>query len=495
MRSGGAARQHVGVAAIRRLSIAAAVGVLLMVAGLPGSASARPLVTGISGIGDYEPETFQQAQTTGARFVRLVLYWRDIAPKNAPGSWQPEDPESPQYDWSYADLGVTEAVEAGLTPVLQIDGAPLWAQRCRAPAAAWAGELCDPDPTALAAFAKAAASRYSGRIAGIPKVSYWQGLNEPNLTLFFFPQFEGNKPVSPGLYRALLNAFYFAVKSVDPSNIVIAAGLGPLAVRTWNIGPMRFARLLLCMTGVRQPHPTRGDCGGGVHFDVFAIHPYTTGSPTHEGGVNDVELGDLPKLRALLDAADRAGRIKGSFRHTPLWITEFSWDSNPPDPGGLPMAIETRWVAEALYRAWNAGVDHFFWYSLRDDAYDPNRSFSETLQSGLYFRGATIEQDQPKELMYAFRFPFVAYPHKRGLFFWGRTPSSTPGKVAIQLQRGKRWRNALVVHADSHGMFTGRTPTAYGSHKHGAARALYRGEASIPFSMRPVPDFRQPPFG
>ena len=179
---------------------------------------------------------------------------------------------------------------------------------------------------------------------------------------------------------------------------------------------MDFTRRLLCMKGRKKPRPTKGDCGGGVHFDIFDIHPYTTGGPTHEGGKDDVQMGDLAKLQTLLGAASRAGRIHGKFKkQPPLWINEFSWDSNPPDPGGLPMQIETRWVAEALYVAWSAGVSHFSWYSLRDQRHVPGSlPSSETLQSGLYFRGPEVGHDQPKEFLYAFRFPFVAYPTKRG---------------------------------------------------------------------------------
>jgi hypothetical protein len=356
-------------------------------------------------------------------------------------------------------------------------------------------DTCDPDPDALAAFATAATRRYSGMIAGLPRVRYWQPLNEPNLSLFFNPQFDGDKPVSPFLYRTLINRFYAAVKAVDPSDLVIAAGLGPIAVPKYTIGPMRFARLLLCMRGHNHPRPTGGNCEGGVHFDIFAIHPYTTGGPTHEGGINDVELGDLGKLQNLIGAADRAGRIHGAFKHTPLWITEFSWDSNPPDPGGLQMTIESRWTAEALFRAWRAGVSHFFWYSLRDSAPNPSLSYSETLQSGLYFRGATVEQDQPKEVLYAFRFPFVSYPRNKVLFFWGRTPDSQGGKVAIQLLRRGQWRTASRASANGSGVFSGTIPSSYGHDKRGRVRAVYQGQGSIPFSMRPVKDHYQPPFG
>lgn len=467
--------------------------VLALLAQAP-AASARPLVTGIAGIGDYDADVFAQARSTGALMTRLVLKWEDVAPKHKPANWQPENPADPNYNWSYIDRGVTEAVRAGLVPVLLIEGAPAWAQRCQTPPGIQPTNLCDPNPADLAIFAKAAATRYSGHFAGLPHVAYWQALNEPNLSLFFYPQFAGDRPVSPVLYRALINSFYAAVKSVDPTALVIAAGLGPIAVPTLTIGPMRFARALLCMHGTRNPRPNKGSCEGGVHFDIFDIHPYTTGGPTHEGGINDVELGDIAKLKTLIDAADRAGKIKGRAR-TELWNTEFSWDSNPPDPGGLPMKIETRWIAEALYRSWSAGMSHFFWYSLEDEPNQPNRSFSETLQSGLFFHGTSLGHAEPKEALYAFRFPFVAYPTDRRLTFWGRTPTSAAGTVVIQLWEHSHWRNARAVQAGNTGIFSGTIRSGYGRDKRGLARAVYAGEVSPAFSMKPVKDFRQPPFG
>ena len=457
----------------------------------PSAADARALYTGVAGLNEESPLAFQRVKAAGASYVRIPLEWSEIAPRNPPADWRPDDAADPHYDWERSDKAVVGAVASGLIPVAMIEEAPQWAQRCPASQ----GTNCDPDPAALAAFATAAAWRYGGNTGGLPRVSFWQGLNEPNLSLYFNPQFEGNRAVSPELYRNLINTFYAAIKAVDPSNIVVAAGLGPIAVPPYTIGPMRFARELLCMRGHTRVRPAPGNCGGGVHFDIFDIHPYTTGAPSHTGGINDVQIGDLQKLQVLLEAADRAGRIKGQFQRTPLWIGEFSWDSNPPDPGGLQMKIETRWVAEALYRAWKAGVEAFFWFSLRDRSPQPHLPFSQTLESGLYFRGATIEQDQPKEILYAFRFPFVSYPQKGGLAFWGRTPSSLGGKVAIQAWRRGGWRRASVVRADRHGIFRGLIRSHYGGNKRGSVRAVYRGEASVPFSMKPVGDFPQPPFG
>jgi hypothetical protein len=478
----------------RRWRLLILIAALLSPAAQAPAAGAAQLLTGVSNIDSSQPLAFKRTRGSGAQLVRIPLEWDETAPQTRPSGWNPDDPSSPGYDWSESDAEVTGATRAGLTPLLQVDNAPQWAQRCESPSTL-PSAICDPDPAALADFATAAARRYSGGVAGLPRVRYWQGLNEPNLSLFFFPQFDtAGRALSPGLYRDLINSFYAGVKSVHASNLVLAAGLGPIAVPSYTIGPMRFARDLLCMKGRKHPHPAPGNCGGGVHFDIFAIHPYTTGGPSHRGGRDDVELGDLGKLRALLKAADRAKRIKGAHRHTPLWITEFSWDSKPPDPGGLPMGILNRWTAEALHTAWSAGVSHFFWFSLRDEAHTPGAPYSQTLESGLFFRGPTLAQDRPKKVRKAFRFPFVATPGKGGLAVWGRTPTGRGGKVVIEALRGD-WRRLAVRRAGKHGVFRATLGTDYGRGKHGKVRARFKGERSVPFSMRPVRDFHQPPFG
>jgi len=468
-------------------------GVLLVAGAQPQRAAAGSLITGIATVED-DPVAFQHVRDVGARLVLRPISWAIVAPKQEPRQWQPADPADPHYEWSEIDAGVTHAIAAGLSPILQIYGAPQWAQRCHQ-AGVPAEVPCDPDPAMLAEFAKAAAKRYSGQFGGLPKVRYWQGLNEPNLSLFFNPQFKDGKPVSPVLYRELINAFYFAVKSVDSSNLVLAAGLGPIARPRSTVGPMRFARSLLCMTGRQDPRPTAGKCGGGVYFDIFDIHPYTTGGPTHEGNVDDVQMGDLEKLQELIAAADRAGRIHGRYARTPLWITEFSWDSNPPDPGGVPSRTLTRWAAHAMYRAWSAGVSRFFWLCLRDNAPNPAVSSRESIEAGLYSRGPSIAEDRPKPVLSAFRFPFVAFPNGAGFTFWGRTPTSAGGAVAIEVRERGKWLVDSFARANGNGIFEGTAVTTYGSNGRGFVRARYQQETAVPFSLQEVKDFYQPPFG
>ena len=47
-------------------------------------------------------------------------------------------------------------------------------------------------------------------------------------------------------------------------------------------------------------------------------------------------------------------------------MTEFAWDGNPPDPVGVPLALEGRCVAEALPQMSQTGVSLVTWYTLRD---------------------------------------------------------------------------------------------------------------------------------
>ncbi|MGV1048807.1 MAG: hypothetical protein ACOYD4_09835 [Solirubrobacterales bacterium] len=485
-------RSAAGSRLLAALSALAAVAAL---SAAPALAGPRPLNTGISYVDGNDALTMQQLRATGSTLAQTPVRWAVVAPEQQPTSWNPADPADPNYDWSFTDAWVKNAVAAGLTPVFQIRSAPRWADRCTPSATAY-DAICKPDPAALAAFTTAAVRRYSGSFGGLPRVAYWQALNEPNLSLFFQPQFEGGKLVSPTIYRNLLNTFYAAVKAVDPSDQVIAGGLGPIAVPGFTVGPMKFTRQLLCMSGGKKPKPTPGNCEGGVHFDIFDIHPYTSGSPSHEGGPNDVEMGDLGKLQNLLHAADRAGRIANTAKgRTPLWITEFSYDSKPPDPGGLAMKIESQWIPEALHQAWRNGVSNFFWYSLVDSEPQPQRPFSETLESGLYFWSPTVAGQRPKPAMRAYRFPFLAIREGDGLEYWGRTPDYLGGKIVLEAQHGKRWRRLGVARANSVGIFRGKVKTGYGETKKGAVRARFGGDASPGFPMRRAGDFPQPPFG
>ncbi|MBK5232220.1 MAG: hypothetical protein JJE13_04475 [Thermoleophilia bacterium] len=444
-------------------------------------------------------EAFDRIRDAGATSTRVIIFWDQVAPSTEPSSWDPSNPSDQNYDWASFDAQIQGAVNSGLTPLVQIFSAPRWAERCNIPTSGISPSgICNPDPDAFAEFSKAAAIRYNGDFGGLPRVRFWEPWNEPNLFLFFEPQYKNGKKVSPILYRNLLNSFADAVKGVNPSNQIVAGGLAPIE-RPGGLGPLDFARRVMCMKGRANPKPIPG-CGNKASFDIWANNPFTTGGPTHKSaGPDDVSLGDLPEMGKLLRAAHSAGKIRTKQKAIPFWVTEFSWDSKPPDPGGLPMGILSRWTSEAMFRAWKAGVSNFFWLSLRDWPRPAGTPFRESFESGLYFRGETLGEDRPKRNLRAFQFPFVAFGKKSGVSIWGRTPTSASGRVILRYKAKGAWKQLAVVSADSNGIFSSliKTKVARGLSKRSSAdvRAVFKGGSSLPFSLRPVKDFRQPPFG
>lgn len=439
---------------------------------------------------DQPAAAFRQARGTGARLVRLVLVWSAVAPYGAeqPAGFDPRNPDDPHYQWRDFDRQVKAGVEAGTTPIISIVDAPRWAQSA-APRRPIDGAV-QPSPEALADFATATARRYSGRFQGLPRVRYWQVWNEPNLSVFLMPQIEGRDVVSPSMYRSMVNAAAEALHAVRHDNVVIAGGLAPFGgiIRgpdsdrhQERIAPLRFMREMLCMSKGAKPKPT---CSSTSEFDVWSHHPYTNGGPTHSAAdPDDVSLGDLDEMRVLLDAAERAGRIK-SRGGVGFWVTEFSYDSQPGDPRGLPPTLHARWVSEALYRMWSDGVSLVTWFLLRDRPFP-----QEMFQSGLY-----TKDDKPKPALRAFRFPFVAFAQPGSkIAYWGRTPFGNRKTVLVEQKQGSRWRLVARLRTDRYGIFAGAVASPA---KRGFLRARISGsEASLPFSLTVPKDFTFCPFG
>lgn len=149
-----------------------------------------------------------------------------------------------------------------------------------------------------------------------------------------------------------------------------------------------------------------------------------------------------------------------------------------------------------MYRMYQAGVDVMIWFGYRDEA-PAGRPHCEVFDSGLYRRGAGFKHDRPKRFARAFEFPLVAIRNRRGFRVWGRTPDSRPGRVVIQVRnRGKGFRTVKRVPARAGGVFQANVRA--GNLARAAkvrARAPRGGGLSVPFSLRTVRDFHQPPFG
>jgi hypothetical protein len=439
-----------------------------------------PFQTGVMDPGAFggaeAPLAFATARAAGASLVRIPAEWRSIAPGGPvrPSGFNAANPGDPRYRWSDLDRQVRTAVANGLQPVVGLEGAPEWAER---------GGVGDagtrnPKPAEFGLFARAAARRYAGGFRGLPRVRYWQAWNEPNLDWFLMPQFDANgEPVTPALYRSLLNAFADGVRSVHRDNLVLAGGLTPFGERGRAISPLRFMRELLCISNDPVPRRT---CSDRVKMDIWAHNPYSNGNARWKPFDPDAgSMGNLPDVRRLLLAAQRLGQID-TPRPVRFWVTEFSWDTSPPDPGAVPADLHARWVAEAFFRMWQQGVSAVTWFTLRDEPFP-----SSVFQSGLYYEGAGYPAERAKPALAVFRFPFAAFPEGEGLRVWGRTPASRSSTVAIEQQSGSTWSRLALLSTNRWGVFTAKL-TRFGSAPV-RARLSAATQASVPFALEPPP--------
>lgn len=424
---------------------------------------------------------FALSRSAGATYVRIGVPWQAIAPSSPPSGFDPRDPASPGYSWAGLDATVDDAAAADITPILDVTGTPGWAFAKRPKPGAGG----TPKAAALGDFAHALAVHYNGT-NGLPAEHVFQVWNEPNLSLDL-------GPVSASGYRGMVNAFANAVHLVDRSNLVVAGGLDPFGhpkgkkQKWYSVSPLTFMRSLLCLSKGSHPHAT---CHNAVHFDAWSHHPYTFGGPFgHAKLPNDVELGDLPQMRAVLRAGVRLHHVLSSHP-VKFWVTEFGWDSSPPRPHAAPMGLAARWTAESLHQMWLSGVSLVTWFDLQD------RRSPSPYQSGLYFHSSSLERARAKPVRTAFRFPFVAYLGNSTVSVWGRDATSSKVRVTIQRRHGKsgRWRTIGYVVANGSGIF--RATLKLTATKKDWLRAVASGSGrSLAFSLTVPHDPHVGPWG
>lgn len=462
----------------------------LAFAAATSTAHAAPLVRGFADDVWFTGEPAANAQwvrntvATGARQVLLEVDWESIEPTAPAPPANPASASAPQYDFSYLDARVREFAGTGLTPVFLVTDAPRWAETPGGPTEFEADGAWEPNVTAFGQMATALASRYSGSYPDplnpghtLPRVRYFQAWGEANFSIHLAPQWQNQNgqwvATGPQIYRNLLNAFYAGIKSVHSNNVVISSGFGPYgdapgACTNEEVGngcrmpPAMFARDLMCLNGERLKPAA---CPNPAHFDVLAIDPYEVSSPTTAAfNVDDVTAPDLGKLTRVLKKAGKTGRALPRG-HKPLWVTEFSYQSNPPNPTGVSLATQARWLEQSFYIFWREGVSSVFWYLVRDQAGD---DFNTSYFSGVYFYSGT-----KKPAFEAYRFPFVVMPHGHAATAWGIAPRS--GKVAVQHQSGRKWKTVFTARVRAGSVFT----RSVSAKLRGNFRATVGGETSL----------------
>ncbi|HEY4562892.1 MAG TPA: hypothetical protein VIJ36_07925 [Thermoanaerobaculia bacterium] len=460
----------------RRIALLAITALLAALA-IPSAASAtRGLITGFGDSEEYQQSSdsdralwMGRTADAGAGIVRLGVEW----PAVASGAIKPADPTNPastDYDFSSVDPAVREASAKGLKILLSVNHAPTWAEGPNRPASAAVGTW-QPNPSDVADFMQAVASRYSGSFnpgtgGTLPAVQDIEVWDEPNSGDWLTPQFQGKTFTGAALYRDILNASYKAIKSVNPSIQVVVGGTdpygdppgGPYPASGGRERPVQFWEHVFCLREQKVKKKKKGKkaapklvrdpaCTGKASFDVFAHHPIdnTGGGPLKSGPSRwDASTPDLGRVVTVLRAAEKQGTATGSGRH-PVWVTEFWWDSKPPNPVGAPLATQARYIQQSMYLFWKAGASAAINFQIVDSNLRPN--VHAGFQAGVYFMDG-----RPKPSLTAFKFPFVTNrttPTK--LEAWGKAPES--GKLLIQRQQGSRWLTVKKLQVSKGGVF------------------------------------------
>jgi hypothetical protein len=249
--------------------------------------------------------------------------------------------------------------------------------------------------------------------------------------------------------------------------VVLTAGFAPYGDQPGGerMPPAEFVRELLCLHGERLVSER---CRDPARFDVLSMDPYEVGPPTqHAFNRDDVSAPDLGKLTRILRTAV-AHRLVRPARHKQVWVTEFSYDSNPPNPTAPSTATQARWLEQSFYEFWAQGASAVVWYLVRDQI----GPFSTAYFSGVYFRDG-----RPKPSLEAYRFPFVVVPGKGGReTVWGISPRT--GVVSVQLASGTSWRTLFHVRARAGSVFVKRIPASVV----GDFRASVQSENSLVWS-------------
>jgi hypothetical protein len=286
----------------------------------------------------------------------------------------------------------------------------------------------------------------------LPRVSFWSVWNEPNQPGWLSPQYRvrsggARSILAPALYREYVDAAWSALHATGHGGDRFLFGeLAPggclpggggecalFAPAEKPTSPIAFVKALYCVNG--RYRRLRGAAAAAVGcpaagsaaaflsahpalFDAaaFTHHPYDfSAAPGISQPPGFVPIADLARLETALD---RAFAAYGSSRRLPLYLDEYGYETDPPNPDrGVTLAQQASFIDQAAYLAWRdrrvEGLSQFLLVDSPPDAAAPKgtHAYWSTFQTGLEFLDG-----RPKPSYDAYRLPI-----------WLPSPTVAPG--------------------------------------------------------------------
>jgi hypothetical protein len=472
--------------------------------------------------------TMDVLKALGVDRIRVSVFWRVVAPDAGnpkKPNFDASDPAAyPPGAWDRYDRIVEMAAQRGLQVNFNpTSPAPNWATGT-SPDRPDIDQTYDPNATEFNLFMRALGKRYSGtyvpQVAGppapartsllrqgpqasvpgaLPRVSYWSIWNEPNQPGWLTPQY-GKDPrgagwveTSPRIYRDLVDGAYDGLVATGHGNDTILVGeTAPKGVskqgETRAISPEKFLRQVYCLDDNNQfLQGTSAELRGcpvsdqaakftAAHPGLFRMtgfshHPYELifapdVKPKRAGDITIANLSTLEKL--LRRVFQRYGQpLPGGGTSVPLYLTEFGYQTNPPDPTAVSPTKQAAYINQAEYIAWrDPNVRTLSQFLLVDDK--PRKGVKGndkwiTFQSGLI----NYKDLSHKPAYSAYEMPiFVADRRvRRGRSFrvWGGVRIAPPGmqpRISIQVRgpkKGSRYKRIRSATGEpSHGYINAR---------------------------------------
>ena len=388
---------------------------------------------------------FTQLEGLGVHALRVVMYWRDVAPQANSATKPDFDTTDPAaYNWGNYDAVVDAANARGWKVVLTVTGpVPKWATQSKT------DQVTRPKPEEFAPFMAAVGKHFAGR------VSVWSIWNEPNHPQFLAPQFDAkHNPASPMIYRALYKAALKGLRSAGLTNPPVL--FGETAPRGGGkvVSPLVFLRGALCLN---KSYKLQHGCGA-LEMAGYAHHAYTTAAGPFfvPPSPNDVTIGVLSRLSKALDKAAAAHVIPAGL---PIYLTEFGIQSFPDPISGVSLQRQAEYRAISERIAYdNPRVHSFSQYLLTDDK--PIAGAKGAAKYGGFESGLKTSKGIVKPSFDAFRLTLaVKLVTKTTVSVWGLVrPATGATSATLEYRAGTSgvWHTTKTLATNSLGYFRSR---------------------------------------